>query len=721
MTRLSRMSSRSCALALALLGLLAWTAGSRRFEPVVRADSPASASLWLVPPDAVDGGKSALSSAVADLDDGKAARALPTLERAAKGEHLHGYALLYLGRAQLALAKTAAAQATADELRALHPGGALDEASLWLSAQAAEAATDWPAAQGFLQTLLASNPADAAQAELRLGQDALAAHDRVGATQAFEAVYYEHPLSDEALEAAKALPTLHEPDAPRTPEELRRALGRAQALFGAKRYKEARAAFAAVRAAVAGDDRSLADLRIGACDVFLKHYAEARRELRPLLERDSPYRVQAEVLDFGLLRAEGHGDEYVSRARAFVEAHPADPLAEQTLDELGTYYIVNDLDAQAAATFADLYARFPSGPDAARAAWHAGWWAYKSGAYDDAVRDFESAAAAFPHDNYRSAWLYWDARALAHLDRRAAAVAAYRQVIHDYRNWYYGRAAIHALAPLVASANPARAVRISPARETLPVSIQPGQVPPDAPMIRSLLAAGLFDDAAAEVRYAQRAYGASPLLGATLAFALNRSGLLRPAITAMRGAYPQFMAEGGEALPDQIRRIIFPLDYWDLIEKYSSAHDLDPYLMAALIAQESTFQADVRSSANAWGLMQIVPVTGRRYASKLRIRPFSTWRLTRPDVNVRIGMATFADLFGKFGSVAAALAAYNAGDSRVAAWIAERPGFAPDEFIDDIPFPETKNYVKRILGTAEDYRMLYGGPEVVRASETAAR
>ena len=126
------------------------------------------------------------------------------------------------------------------------------------------------------------------------------------------------------------------------------------------------------------------------------------------------------------------------------------------------------------------------------------------------------------------------------------------------------------------------------------------------------------------------------------------------------------------------------------------------------MAQESTFQADVKSAANAWGLMQIIPSTGRRYAPKVGVRPFSTARLTDPEVNVRIGTAYFADLLGQFNDVAAALAAYNAGETRVVRWRAERPGIARDEFIDDIPYPETQNYVKRIIGTAEDYRVLYG-------------
>ena len=107
-------------------------------------------------------------------------------------------------------------------------------------------------------------------------------------------------------------------------------------------------------------------------------------------------------------------------------------------------------------------------------------------------------------------------------------------------------------------------------------------------------------------------------------------------------------------------------------------------------------------------LMQVLPSTGRGYARRLGVKGFSTRRLTDAEVNVRIGTQIFADSIKKFGGVHFALAAYNAGDSRVAAWQREKPGLAQDEFIDDIPFPETQNYVKRILGTAEDYRSLYG-------------
>jgi soluble lytic murein transglycosylase-like protein len=220
-----------------------------------------------------------------------------------------------------------------------------------------------------------------------------------------------------------------------------------------------------------------------------------------------------------------------------------------------------------------------------------------------------------------------------------------------------------------------------------------------------------------EVQYAQRVWGDSPALQATVAWIRHQRALeeqsndrfadLRGAINMMRRAYPQFLAAGGERLPPDILRVIFPLDYWPLIKKHADARGLDPYLMAALIAQESTFTADVRSSADAVGLMQLIPGTARRYARKVGIR-YSTTTLTQPEANIRLGMTYFKDLVDRFGGAHYALASYNAGEQRIAKWIAERPGLPQDEFIDDIPYPETQNYVKRILGTAEDYRRLYG-------------
>ena len=165
--------------------------------------------------------------------------------------------------------------------------------------------------------------------------------------------------------------------------------------------------------------------------------------------------------------------------------------------------------------------------------------------------------------------------------------------------------------------------------------------------------------------------------------------------------------------------MLFPVNYWPLIKRYSAERDLDPYMMAALIAQESTFTEDIKSSANAYGLMQIVPATGRQYARMLKLpRRFSIGMLKTAETNLKMGTAYFADLVRQFGGAHYALATYNAGPSRVSKWIAQRPGLDRDEFIDNIPFPETQGYVKKILGTADDYRRLYGGESGTVAADT---
>ena len=125
------------------------------------------------------------------------------------------------------------------------------------------------------------------------------------------------------------------------------------------------------------------------------------------------------------------------------------------------------------------------------------------------------------------------------------------------------------------------------------------------------------------------------------------------------------MAAGGEDLPREILAVIFPMAYWDLITKYSSQHDLDPYLMTALMAQESTFTPEIKSSANAWGLMQLLPSTGRRYARKVGMTRFTTTSLQDPEVNVRLGMQYFKDLVDRFGGDYFAIASYNAGEGRL--------------------------------------------------------
>ncbi len=400
------------------------------------------------------------------------------------------------------------------------------------------------------------------------------------------------------------------------------------------------------------------------------------------------------------LRGLGDVNGYVQAVRALADTHRQSPYAEEALDALATQYLRDDQDAAAAEVFGLIVQRFAAGRFAERAAWKAGWWAYRQRNDALAIACFETGARSFPRSDYRPSWLYWSGRAMQRMGNSAAASARFVLTATDYYNSYYGRLALAQLDE-AGTAVPTSVVEVPGPRPTAP--------PPTERQIALLMALGLHDLALAEAQFARRAFGDSPALQATVALAHHRAGRLRPGINAMKRAYPQYLASGGQSLPADVLRVIFPIDYWQQLEGSAKRRGLDPYLVVALAAQESTFDAGIASSAGAIGLMQIMPATGRSVARQIGIKPFSTRRLTDPEVNMAIGTEYFGDLMAQFGHAAYALAGYNAGGHRVTRWKSERPGLPIDEWIDDIPFPETQNYVKRILGTAEDYRRLYGG------------
>ena len=674
--------------------------------PTAHAAMPADASdFWLVPSASDRGSRSfaqyePLAEAVERFDAGKYAEAVQLASRSSLASTpLAGYAAYYVGLSQLRLLQTDQARATFERLLARKPPGALALAAALAAGEAAEAAADNAKALEIYERLASDKLTVSDEVLTRVGRTALALEDEKKAAEAYVRLYYEYPLTAAGETAAAQMDALKEHITRRGYDA---DIGRAQMFYGAARYQEAKAAFSAIRSNVTGDDRELVDLRIAECDYFLRNYAPARNALQPYTQRASRL-AEARFFYLGAVRELGDHDQYVTLARALIAEFPDSSWAEEALNNLGTHYILLDEDDAAAGAFRELYEKFPNGRRAERAAWKYGWASYRARNYAETIRVFERAAAAFPRSDYRPSYLYWTARAHARNGSATDSTARMRLVYADYANSYYGRLAAAHLRR--AGALPKGHGIAHAAQSTAPPAVP--ALANDA-TIRLLLSIGLYDDAIRELRYAQRSVGTSPAIEATIAWAYHRKGELRRAITLMRRAYPQFLSVGGEELPPQILQVIFPLTYWPSIQREAKARGLDPYIVAALIAQESTFDPKIRSAANAWGLMQIVPATGRRLAPRVGIRRFNTATLTNAEANLKIGTYYFAQLVKRFGGTYYALASYNAGENRVEAWKEDRPDLDEDEFIDDIPFPETQNYVKRILGTAEDYRMLYG-------------
>jgi hypothetical protein len=163
------------------------------------------------------------------------------------------------------------------------------------------------------------------------------------------------------------------------------------------------------------------------------------------------------------------------------------------------------------------------------------------------------------------------------------------------------------------------------------------------------------------------------------------------------------------------------MPYRSLIVKYSTQAGLDPFLVAALIRQESEFNPKALSPAKAVGLMQIMPDSGRELARKVAVRGFRTSKLTSPDINIRLGTYYFRRLLDSCdGKVEDALAAYNAGRSRVTLWRGWGPFEDISEFAETIPFAQTRDYVQIILRNAELYRWLYASEPLAPEKEPAA-
>jgi soluble lytic murein transglycosylase len=163
--------------------------------------------------------------------------------------------------------------------------------------------------------------------------------------------------------------------------------------------------------------------------------------------------------------------------------------------------------------------------------------------------------------------------------------------------------------------------------------------------------------------------------------------------------------------------LLFPLPYRTDLLQCAHEREIDPYLLAGLIRQESEFNPQAVSPAKAYGLTQVRPATGRQYAREAGVQRFTTRALYQPAVNLKIGGSILRGMLNhNNGNLEQTLAAYNAGPARVAEWLTWNTYREPAEFVESIPFTETRDYVQAVLRNAEMYRRLYAG--VMKAEQT---
>jgi soluble lytic murein transglycosylase len=222
---------------------------------------------------------------------------------------------------------------------------------------------------------------------------------------------------------------------------------------------------------------------------------------------------------------------------------------------------------------------------------------------------------------------------------------------------------------------------------------------------RLLRAAGLTDLADAELRFGMRTDGQPALLAMELAESAEAP---HQAMRIMKSTSPEYLNLPVPAAPRKFWELLFPLPYRADVLRNAQQRDLDPYLLAGLIRQESEFNPQAVSRAKAYGLTQIRPATGRQFARTAGVSKVTARVLYQPAANLKIGSSILRSMLDRQGGkLEQTLAAYNAGPHRVVEWMAWSTYREPAEFVESIPFTETRDYVQAVLRNAEMYRRLY--------------
>ena len=378
---------------------------------------------------------------------------------------------------------------------------------------------------------------------------------------------------------------------------------------------------------------------------------------------------------------------------------PGTPWGEEALLSLANHYQKDALDDGAAPWWRRLLAEYPDGRYAERAAWRVGWGDYRASRFEQAAQTFEGTARRRPPGTATPGLLYWSGRARLALGQDDRARELFRETIERYKNAYHGVRAQDALARMggVATAPPAltrRAARTGAA--VARAARQPG--PPaaaDRPARRGgeRAAAAAGDAAGDGDRRLGRLAARAPSPGD------HRHEARLPRVGG-RGGRPAAAGGVAGALPHPLRP--------GAASRRPARTGLDPALVAALILQESSYDPGALSRAGARGLMQVMPATGRTIARAKGVR-YKRAALHDPATSLDFGTHYLRQMSERYaGAVEKVLAAYNAGPHRVDAWTLARGEQPAEDFIETIPFTETRNYVMIVLANREQYRRLYG-------------
>lgn len=336
--------------------------------------------------------------------------------------------------------------------------------------------------------------------------------------------------------------------------------------------------------------------------------------------------------------------------------------------------------------------------------WTLGWTLYLAGRVDDALKTFERYGQLFPDGDYLSNSLFWTGKIHQRFGHIAERDAAFGDLLAKYPYSYFSY----------------RARQIQGRPPVAPSQIENGNVFPDVEgqitavtdprltSVRELAALGLNRDAVREMKILAASNPDNLGLQFLLADLYVQGDEPFKANGILQRKFRQFVRHGGTGVPQRFWEILFPLSYGDTIRSEASKRQLDPYLIASIIRQESGFEPAIVSNAGAVGIMQIMPREADAIATAAGLPPISREQLFDPVTNIAIGAAEYSQkLAAMNGNDTLAIAAYNAGEDAVRRWLAHTPLDDIDAFVESIPYAETRLYVKSVSRNRFEYRRIY--------------
>jgi soluble lytic murein transglycosylase len=699
--------------------------GLRDYEAGRDASARRSFALAARGPRGVIRGRALYMLGLTEIRLERFAGARDTLLRAAKEHDVLGdYALYHAGRAASRAGDAAGAVTILSDLRLRY----LD--SRWRADAArlvgvAFLALDKPAdaRSAFSRALEEGLPEDLVpEARLALGESYARAKNSAAAAAAYKALWLELPETPEADEAGARLARMRagagKPGALATLEE---RMGRAERLFRKYAYEKALGEYRnlAASARAAGDrERAYeASLQGAQCLFRLRRYPEATTAFREVRTSFAGRRGIEETAywEARSLVRERRFDEGILGYRRLIADHGRSHWGQEARFRLAMILE----DRQRLDEARREYGRFLKGdPGEHRdeALWRLGWIDHKRAREGDARSNFERLAASTSDEALARQAAYWVARIDEGAGRRGPAAARYRAIARNAPLSYYRFAAEARL----------QALGESPEGDL-------GRLPAKPPPVRTPLGRGLgphferglelvalrqTEDAGKEIALVRargedlRIYFARLFLQIGEYYQASRVILSTQADSLARSV-------GGRT---ELLRYTYPQAWPEHVRAEAARNQIDPRLVWAVMREESTFRPAITSPAGAVGLLQIMPATARRIGPD-RGLPDAETKLRNPRANISLGAHYLGKLLARYeGQPIRAIAGYNAGEEAVDRWLGEMPRAAladPDAFIEEIPYTETRDYVKKVLKSYHVYARLYpseGGAAQIRRS-----